>query len=109
MKKASIFISVAFFSLLLICCNKKLNPDCGGDRTFVLSVGGTTLVDSTLGYYYSYTLGSKRFFQWSELVTDVCPAEHVKVQFAVEVSNPADTSLLSASARVSYALLYERQ
>lgn len=82
MKKVLFFAIATLFLTILISCNKESNPICGANNEFDMYLLGSSIVDSSTGFYYSYRDGNNRVFQWSELVKDVCSDEHVKVELS---------------------------
>jgi len=108
MEKGLFFAIAASVLIIHISCNKEKNPNCGANNEFNMYLSANSIVDSTTGFYYSYRDGNNRVFQWSEPVSDVCPEEHVKVEFKAGLLKVGDSSQVSARARVSYGILFER-
>jgi hypothetical protein len=67
---------------------------------------GSSIVDTTNGYYYSYMEGANRVFQWSKLVEEVCTDEHVKMESRVALLDETTTGI-NARARASWYFLFE--
>ena len=108
--KRDLFVLIAALLLsTLLSCNKESNPNCGPNKTFKMYLLSDSVVDTSTGFYYSYREGNNRVFQWSEVVSDVCPEEHVKVEFRVALKIAFNANSLSTRARVSYGILSERQ
>jgi hypothetical protein len=100
------FLLLSF--LFLAGCDLFDDSPCGPNQTFDLYLLGSSIVDSTTGVYYSYTNGNDRVFQWSQLVEQVCPDEHVKVESRVALLDES-TSGISARASVNWLFLFEEQ
>ena len=50
--------------------------------------------------------GSNRVFQWSDVVENVCPHEHIKAKFRVGLLNAA--SPVTARGRIDWNFLFEQ-
>lgn len=105
MKNNLLFI-LAFSFLALSSCDLFDDSPCGGKDTFDLYLLGSSIVDSTTGFYNSYMQGTNRVFQWSEIVENVCPEEHVKLEARVALLDET-TSGISARAGASWLFLFE--
>src|SRR5688572_28193517 len=86
-------------------CNKEKNPLCGPNSTYRLYL-------FEYGAYappaYSYMQDNNRVYQWGDLVTSVCPHEHVKVSFRIRL-HASLYSKITARGSISWNLLFERQ
>ncbi len=94
-------LSVAFSS-----CDLFDDSPCGPKETFDMYLLGSSIVDSTNGFYYSYMDGGDRVFQWSQLVENVCPDEHAKIDARVALLDETTTGV-NARARASWQFLFE--
>jgi hypothetical protein len=104
--KNSLFLTLAIFFTLLSSCDFFDDSPCGPNQTYDLYLLGSSIVDSTTGIYYSYMDGTNRVFQWSQLVEEVCPDEHVKIESRVALLDETTTGI-SARARVDWLFLFE--
>ncbi len=99
----TIFITM---SVMILACDILDDSPCGLNQTFDLYLLGSSIVDTTTGVYYSYMDGTNRVFQWSPLVEEVCPDEHVKSDFRVALLDETITGI-SARATVSWLFFFE--
>lgn len=88
-------------------CDLFDDSPCGSRETYDLYLLGSSIVDSTTGVYYSYMDGNgNRVFQWSNIVENVCPQEHVNMEARVALLDETTTGL-SARAGASWLFLFE--
>src|SRR5688500_9532550 len=104
MKKIYLLIVPVF--CFILACDLVDDSPCGENRTFDLYLLGSSIVDTTTGVYYSYMEGTNRVFQWSQIVEEVCPEEHVKTEARVALLDETVIDVL-ARARVSWFFFYE--
>lgn len=82
------------------------NSPCGAKKTYDLYLLGSSIVDTTKGVYYSYMENTNRVFQWSQIVENVCPEEHVSSDCRVALLDETTTGI-NARGRVSWLFLFE--
>jgi hypothetical protein len=104
--KASSFFPLAFILVILLGCDLFDDSPCGPKENYDLYLLGSSIVDSTTGVYYSYMDNNDRVFQWSQLVENVCPDEHVKVNYRVALLDETTTGI-NARGHVSWLFLFE--
>lgn len=100
----SFFLSLVTFT----ACDLVDDSPCGEHETADLYLLGSSIVDTTTGIYRSYMDGSNRVFQYSELVENVCPLEHVKGEFRVALLDETTTGI-SARADISWFFFFEER
>lgn len=96
-----IVFTTAFWS-----CDLFDDSPCGARETYDLYLLGSSIVDSTTGVYYSYMNGNDRVFQWSNIVENVCPEEHVKIDSRVALLDETTTGI-NARSGASWLFLFE--
>jgi hypothetical protein len=94
-------------NLFTACIKDDEDEKCGPSNKFDLYRLGTSIVDTTGGVFNSYMEGTNRVFQWSDLVENVCPHEHVKANLRVALLNAA--SAVSARGRVDWNFFFEQK
>ena len=104
--KSKLLLVGAVCFIALAGCDLFDDSPCGVKQTYDLYLLGSSIVDSTTGVYYSYTDGSDRVFQWSNIVENVCAQEHVKIEARVALLDET-TSGISARAKASWLFLFE--
>ncbi len=92
--------------LTMAACDVLDDSPCGLSQTLDLYLLGSSIVDTSTGLYYSYISGTERVFQWSQIVEEVCPLEHVKTTFRVALLDET-TAGIEARGRVSWYFFYE--
>ena len=108
MKNISIIILFASISLCFNGCDLFDDSPCGPKKTYDLYLLGSSIVDTSTGVYYSYLDGQNRVFQFSNIVENVCPEEHVKFSFRTALLDES-TSGIFARGRVSWQFLFEKE
>lgn len=98
------FVLVCF--LAFTACDLFDDSPCGTRETYDLYLLGSSIVDSTTGVYYSYMDGTNRVFQWSSIVENVCPDEHVKIEARVALLDETTTGF-TARAGASWLFFFE--
>lgn len=106
MKTRILSVWVAIFLTIIAGCDLFDDSPCGVRDTYDLYLLGSSIVDTTTGVYYSYMEGTNRVFQWSNLVEEVCPQEHVKIEARVALLDET-TQGINARARASWLFLFE--
>ncbi|MBK7523671.1 MAG: hypothetical protein IPL63_14980 [Saprospiraceae bacterium] len=104
--KPSVIGLCVWAALTFTACDLFDDSPCGPKKVFDLYLLGSSIVDTTTGFYYSYMNGSDRVFQWSQLVENVCPEEHVKVDCRVALLDETTTGI-NARGSVSWLFLFE--
>jgi hypothetical protein len=104
--KISILIATTLILFCVFGCDLFDDSPCGTKETYDLYLLGSSIVDSTRGTYYSYMDGGNRVFQWSQIVENVCPEEHVKMDARVALLDETTTGI-NARARVDWLFLFE--
>jgi hypothetical protein len=107
MSKHLLVTSSIFFSLLMACTKDDEATLCGPHKVFDLSLREGYIVDNSVGAFHSYMEDNNRVFQWSGLVENVCPDEHVNVTCNVALFSP--TSPVSARGRIDWLILFEKK
>jgi hypothetical protein len=93
-------------AVMITACDVIDDSPCGIHETFDMYLLGSSIVDTTNGYYYSYIDGTNRVFQWSQIVEQVCPEEHVNTTYRVALL-AEDVTGVEARGRVSWYFFYE--
>jgi hypothetical protein len=104
--KTNLLLAMAISSTMWAGCDLFDDSPCGPNQTYDLYLLGSSIVDSTTGVYYSYTDGTDRVFQWSQIVENVCSQEHVKINSRVALLDETTTGI-SARASASWLFLFE--
>lgn len=92
--------------MALASCDLFDDSPCGPKQTFDMYLLGSSIVDTTNGFYHSYVDGQDRVFQWSQLVEEVCTDEHVKMESRVALLDETTTGI-NARSRGSWYFLFE--
>ena len=91
----------------ILGCDLVDDSPCAERRTFDLYLLGSSIVDTTTGSYYSYMDGNNRVFQWSQIVEEVCPHEHVNTEMRVATLELNTSSGISARGHVGWLFLFQ--
>ncbi|MFZ1703546.1 MAG: hypothetical protein WAT79_04320 [Saprospiraceae bacterium] len=108
MKTHFFLFPVALCFLLLTGCELFDDSPCGLRKSLDIYLLGSSIVDTTFGYYYSYMDGNNRVFQYSEIVENVCASEHVKTEFRVALLDETTVGI-NARGNVSWLFLFEER
>lgn len=92
--------------IAMMACDELDDSPCGAKMTFDMYLLGPSIVDTTTGYYYSYLDGNNRVFQWSQIVEQVCPEEHVNSDFRVALLDETTTEI-EAQGKVNWFFFFE--
>lgn len=104
--KKLMFSLLVGLAVMITACDELDDSPCGPHQTFDLYLLGSSIVDTTTGLYYSYMDGTNRVFQWSKLVEEVCPEEHVNTTYRVALLDETTTGI-EARGRVSWFFFFE--
>jgi hypothetical protein len=99
------FLPAILILSLFTACSKE-DEKCGASQNFVYAKYLNGIVDDPGGVFNTYMEGNNRVFQWSDIVENVCPHEHVKANYTVGMLNAA--SPITARARVDWNFLFEQ-
>ena len=107
MKTYLVVFSWLFISAFYGCDLFDDSP-CGAKQTFDLYLLGSSIVDTTTGFYSSYMDGTNRVFQWSNLVENACSQEHVKLEARVALLDETTTGV-NARGRCDWLFFFEEK